>query len=152
MRTWLYARCVADLVDRDIYAHLLTRHHVFGGDISRVHVSPRAALMNALLNVSSGEIWIEENVFMGHNVCLITGWHDPDLSGVERKDKWAERGCDIIVREGVWIASNVTVIGPAEIGAHSVIAAGAVVRGNVPPGVMAGGVPAKVMKELKYAK
>jgi acetyltransferase-like isoleucine patch superfamily enzyme len=71
---------------------------------------------------------------------------------VERKENWSEGGHDIILREGVWIASNVTVIGPAEIGAHSVIAAGAVVRGNIPPGVMAAGVPAKVIRELKYAK
>jgi acetyltransferase-like isoleucine patch superfamily enzyme len=152
MRAWLYARWIAPLVDRDIYAHLLMRHHVFGGNASKVHVSPTASLMNALLNVSSGEIWIEDNVFLGHNVCLITGSHDPNLRGVERKENWAAGGRDIIVREGVWIASNVTVIGPAEIGAHSVIAAGAVVRGNIPPGVVAAGVPAKVIKELKYAK
>jgi acetyltransferase-like isoleucine patch superfamily enzyme len=152
MRAWLYARHIGPLVDRDIFDHLLMRHHVFGGDTRRVHVSPTATLMNALLNVSSGEIWIEDNVFLGHNVCLITGSHDPNLRGVERKENWAEGGRDIILREGVWIASNVTVIGPAEIGAHSVIAAGAVVRGNIPPGVMAAGVPAKVIRELKYAK
>jgi acetyltransferase-like isoleucine patch superfamily enzyme len=148
---WAYVHGFKRLVDRQIEEHLLLRHHIFGGDSCRLHVARSASLMNALCNVSSGEIWIEDNVSLGHNVCLLTGAHDPALRGAERQNHWPTGGRDIIIREGTWIASNVTIIGPAEIGAHSVIAAGAVVRGDIPPGAMAAGVPAKVVKELKYA-
>ena len=145
----LYRRLCAPLVEAQIQNHLLTRYHIFGGDASRVHLSKNVSLMNALLNVASGEIWIEEDVFLGHNVCLLTGSHDPATTGDARRRTWPHAGRDIILRRGVWIASNVTIIGPAEIGENSVIAAGAVVRGSIAPGVLAAGVPAKVIKQIK---
>ncbi|WP_194946554.1 acyltransferase [Cupriavidus sp. U2] len=46
----------------------------------------------------------------------------------------------------VWLASRATIIGDAHIGAGSTIAAGAVVKGDVPPCSVAAGVPAKIVK------
>ena len=46
----------------------------------------------------------------------------------------------------VWLASKVSVLGGATVGDHSVIGAGAVVRGDIPPRSVAVGVPAKVIK------
>jgi len=43
---------------------------------------------------------------------------------------------------------NVTICPGVTIGENSVIAAGAVVTKNIPSNVVAGGVPAKVIKEL----
>lgn len=144
----IYRRWFAAQVDRQIEQHILMRSHVFGGDSEKVHLASTAIVNNALFNVSSGEIWVEDHVSFGHNVCLLTGAHEPAKRGAERQHEWVMSGHDIIIREGVWLASNVTVIGPAEIGAHTVIAAGAVVRGNIPPRVLAGGVPAKVIREI----
>lgn len=144
----IYKRFFAALVDEAIIRHMLLEYHVFGGDARRLELAPTAKVMNALFNVSSGTIRVEQNVTFGHNVSVLTGWHDPSRRGAERQEHWADKGHDIIIREGAWLASNVTIIGPAEIGAHAVIAAGAVVRGNIPARVLAGGVPAKVLKEI----
>jgi acetyltransferase-like isoleucine patch superfamily enzyme len=46
----------------------------------------------------------------------------------------------------VWLAAKVTVLRGATIGDRAVIAANAVVRGDVPAGVVAGGIPAKVLR------
>jgi acetyltransferase-like isoleucine patch superfamily enzyme len=45
----------------------------------------------------------------------------------------------------VWLAARVRVTKGAVIGAGAVIAAGSVVSGEIPPGVVAGGVPARVL-------
>jgi len=145
---WLYYRTFGPFVEKSIHRHLLLEPHIFGGDKHRVNLHPSVKPMNALFNVSSGTITVEKDVTFGHNVCLLTGWHDPARRGPARSQEWANEGHDIVIREGVWLASNVTVNGPAEIGAHAVIAAGAVVTGNIPARVMAGGVPAKVIKEI----
>jgi acetyltransferase-like isoleucine patch superfamily enzyme len=50
----------------------------------------------------------------------------------------------VTVAEGVWIGSAAVVM--ANVGAHSIIAAGAVVHDAIPAGVVAGGVPARVLK------
>jgi len=51
----------------------------------------------------------------------------------------------------VWIGGNVTILPGVTIGRGSVIAAGAVVNANVPPMVVAGGVPARVLREITDA-
>lgn len=52
----------------------------------------------------------------------------------------------ITIGDDVWIGANVTVLDGAVIGAGAVVAAGAVVRGEIPPGAVVGGVPARVLK------
>lgn len=143
-----YDRWIKPLVDRQIEHHLLQCHHIYGGPADKIAIAPTAVVNNALFNVSSGCIKIEEMVSFGHNVCLLTGRHDLNKRGADRQNTWCSSGCDIIVRKGAWIASNVTIVGPADIGEDAVIAAGAVVRGTIPAAVLAAGVPAKVIKEL----
>jgi acetyltransferase-like isoleucine patch superfamily enzyme len=48
----------------------------------------------------------------------------------------------------VWIGSNVVITKGVTIGDNSVIAAGAVVTKDIPANVVAGGVPAKVIKGI----
>ena len=54
----------------------------------------------------------------------------------------------IIIKDNVWIASNVVVLAGVTISENSVIAAGSVVSKDVPPNCLVGGVPAKVLKVL----
>ena len=58
-------------------------------------------------------------------------------------------GVPIIIEDDVWITSKVTILSGVRIGKGAVIAAGAVVTKDVPPYTMAGGVPAKIIKEIK---
>lgn len=61
------------------------------------------------------------------------------LQGVTRKG--------IKIGNNCWIGSKVTVLDGVTIGAHCVIAAGAVVTKNMPDYAVIGGVPAKVIKQ-----
>lgn len=86
---------------------------------------------------------LEDNVVLSSGVQLITAGHHPDDMSVE----WAP----IVVHKGAWIATNAIVLSGAEIGEGACVAAGAIVpRGmKVPPYTVVGGIPAKVIKELK---
>ena len=53
----------------------------------------------------------------------------------------------VIIGNHVWIASNAMICKGVTIGDGAVVAAGAVVRNDVPPHCLVGGVPAKVLKE-----
>jgi len=123
------------------------RPYVFG-DRRRLSVARNTFLNNALLNVVSGSITIEEFVFLGHNVSLITGSHDMDRFGLPRMKDVSGEGRDIVIETGAWIASNALVVGPCRIGAHAVVAAGSVVTCDVAPGEVVGGVPARRIKLL----
>lgn len=129
--------------------HYLLYHHLIVGNPNRLSISPSAIINNALFNTVSGRIVVEGSAFFGHNVCLLTGTHDVTLFGRARQASFPDFGRDIIIRDGVWIASNATVIGPCEVGEHAVVAAGSVVLNDVPPFAIVGGVPARILKYLK---
>ena len=54
----------------------------------------------------------------------------------------------ITVGSNVWIGANATVLPGVTVGDDAVIAAGAVVRSDVPPRAIVGGVPARVLKMI----
>ncbi|MBB1391324.1 acyltransferase [Shewanella sp. SG44-6] len=55
----------------------------------------------------------------------------------------------IFIDENCWIGAKVTILAGSKIGRHSVVAAGSVVSGEFPPYSVIGGIPAKVIKEIK---
>jgi acetyltransferase-like isoleucine patch superfamily enzyme len=126
----------------------LTRMLVHG-DRSRLHIDPTAVVNNALFNLSSGEIAVGANVIFGHNVSVLTGTHDVEKFGAERKKAIPREGHDISIGEGAWLASNVTVVGPAKIGENAVVGACSLVREDVEPYAVVAGVPAKEIRRLE---
>lgn len=86
-----------------------------------------------------------DHVFVGPNCCFTTAEHaiDPDmrLAGVEIAKP-------ITVGNNVWFGAGVTVLAGAEIGDNTVIGAGSVVKGRIPAGVVAVGVPCRVLRPI----
>lgn len=115
------------------------------GKTDRLHVSKLASVNSCFFNTNSGSITIGDYTFAGSGVSILAGSHDKDLTGFLRRDAEVKGGCDIIIGQGVWLASNCTILGPANIGDNAIIAAGAVLVPNtiVPSGTIYGGIPAK---------
>lgn len=119
------------------------------GDRSRLHLENITIPLNdLLLNTRSGHITIEKDCFFGHRCMLLTGTHDYQKLGMERLHAVPAQGRDIVIKQGVWLGSGVTVLGPAVIGENSVVAAGSLVTGDVPPNTIVAGRPAKPVKMI----
>lgn len=56
---------------------------------------------------------------------------------------------DIVLENDVWLGTGVFVMAGVTIGEGSVIAAGSVVTKDIPPMVVAGGVPAKIIRKIE---
>jgi acetyltransferase-like isoleucine patch superfamily enzyme len=52
---------------------------------------------------------------------------------------------DIVIGRDVWLGANTVVLAGVTIGDGAIVAAGAVVTKDVPPGAIVGGVPAKII-------
>lgn len=135
-------------------AYYLARTPVMWGDGDQVQknivIGRNVGLADTIFNCRSGKIIVEDEVFFGHHVLLLTGVHDIHLTGMARQANVHESGYDIVIRRGAWVASNVVVLGPCEIGENAVIASGSVVRGTVPPGMIYGGNPAKPIRAIEF--
>lgn len=128
----------------------LYRYRVHG-KLERLHIDPTAVVNDALFNVSAGEITLHEHVFFGHQVAVLTGTHDITKFGRERQTTFPRTGRDVVIEEGVWVASHAVVLAPVRIGRHAVVASGSLVMDDVPPYAVVAGRPAKVIKMIDRA-
>ena len=55
----------------------------------------------------------------------------------------------VIIGTNVWLGYGVVVLPGSKVGDHTVVAAGSIVKGDLPPRVLAAGNPAQVVRELK---
>ncbi|WP_324015128.1 acyltransferase [Aeromonas hydrophila] len=95
----------------------------------------------------SGFIYIGDDVIIGPNFTAIAENHNFDNTQVAIKEQGVKRA-PITISNNVWIGCNVTILAGVEIGAGSVIAAGAVVTKSLPPGSLAAGIPARVIRDI----
>jgi acetyltransferase-like isoleucine patch superfamily enzyme len=59
------------------------------------------------------------------------------------------RSDGVVVEDDVWIGANVTIVDGVTVGAHSVVAAGAVVTRDVAPWSVVAGVPARTVRDRR---
>jgi len=92
-------------------------------------------------------ITIGENVLIGTYVEIF----DSDFHGLEpdrRGISCPEEASDVTIEDNCFIGSNVKILKGVTIGRDSVIANSSLVTKSIPSGVVAGGNPAKVLKQL----
>ena len=86
-----------------------------------------------------------DNVFIAPNCGFYTAGHPLDS---ERRNAGLEYAYPITVGNNVWFGAGVHVMPGVSIGNDVVIAAGSIVTKDIPSGVIPGGVPCKVIREI----
>lgn len=139
-------RLLKRLLDRTLGRYVdhrrLNEPLVFGPP-ERLTVDGTAVVWDTLFNTVSGTIDVGPHVIFGHGVMVLTGRHEVGERGEARVHAAPPSGGEVVVEEGAWLASRATILGPCRIGRDAVVAAGAVVTGDVPAGAIVGGVPAR---------
>jgi acetyltransferase-like isoleucine patch superfamily enzyme len=99
----------------------------------------------------AGGVLIGRDVIMGQWVSFHPENHNFErldtlirLQGVNRKG--------IVIEDDCWIGAKVTFVDGAHVGHGCVIAAGALVRGYIPPYSVAVGIPARIIRSRKVAQ
>jgi acetyltransferase-like isoleucine patch superfamily enzyme len=108
---------------------------------ARIQIGANCGFSGTVIGCAS-KIILGDNVWCGANTLINdTDWHTDD----------PRTGPDapVIIENGVWLGVNVTVLKGVTIGANTLVAAGSVVTRSLPADVVAGGVPAKVLKPLR---
>jgi acetyltransferase-like isoleucine patch superfamily enzyme len=93
-------------------------------------------------------VTIEDECFIGHGV-MFTNDVYPRATRVDGAAQTEEdwKVVPTLVKRRASIGSNATVLCGITIGEGAIVAAGAVVTKDVPPGMIVSGIPAKVMRE-----
>ena len=96
-----------------------------------------------------GGLTIGADVLIGAQAKLLSAGHDIDAGDdiIARNRITRSR---IVVEDGAWIGAGAIVLEGVRIGRGAVVAAGAVVRSDVPSGMIAAGVPARVIRARRH--
>ena len=142
--------------ERDAILRQMLRH--VGDD---VEVRPRFGCEYGEISIGDGTFVNFDAIFLdvaaitigaacqiATRVQLLTAGHPIDPQ--PRRDRW-EFGKPITIADNVWLGGGVIVCPGVSIGEDTVVAAGAVVARDLPAGVVAGGVPARVIREIGEA-
>jgi len=100
--------------------------------------------VNAVI-LDVAEVHIGADCQIGPNVQLLTPTHPLDPE--QRRGRW-ESAEPITIEDNVWLGGGVIVCPGVTIGRDTVVGAGAVVTRDLPPGVLAVGNPARVIRTL----
>ena len=98
-------------------------------------------------------VTVEDDVFIGHNVSFINDKFPRSTTadgGLQTEADWAV--VPTVVKRGASIGTSSTILCGVTIGENSIIGAGSVVTKDIPPNVVAAGVPARVLRTIQPPK
>jgi acetyltransferase-like isoleucine patch superfamily enzyme len=121
-------------------------YYVHGeGTGNRLILGDHVSTADAVFNISSGNITVGNHTTFGHNCFILTGFHQFVSGKLARFEKSKNRlpevpsgGYDITIGEGCYIGSGAIILRGVCLGAHTRVAAGAVVTKSFEGGFVAG--------------
>lgn len=120
---------------------------------SKIIIGHYVGLNGTSITARSRTIQIDDNVMIAANVSILDSDFHVIYPPVGRlTNPGFEFDQDIRIHNNVWIGTRSIILKGVTIGENSVIAAGSVVTKSIPPNVVAGGVPAKVIRKLNLNK
>jgi acetyltransferase-like isoleucine patch superfamily enzyme len=93
-------------------------------------------------------ITIEDDVMMGSGVHIYINNHKFDRTDISLIDQGYYPDESVTLKKGCWIGANSILLPGVTVGINSVIGAGSIVTKSIPDGVVAAGIPAKVIKQI----
>jgi acetyltransferase-like isoleucine patch superfamily enzyme len=118
------------------------------GESARIILEDQVGLNGTSITCRSRTIRIGANTIVAPNCTIVdSDYHAPWPPETRWENPAVERDADVIIGSNVWIGMNCVVLKGVRIGDNSVIAAGAVVVGDIPANALAVGCPARVAKE-----
>lgn len=164
LRVWLLARLrvlqargivlVGTGVELRIYGELVLGDRVFLDRNCSIQVGPRGRLVlgsdtyvgQGTVISAAHEIVVGERVLIAEHCSVRDGDHqlDPDARRAETEMTTAP----ILIEHDCWIAAGARILKGSRLGSGAIVAANAVVRGEVHQRSVVAGVPARVVKRL----
>lgn len=118
------------------------------GDVQNIEMHAHSEINSGCFIVAKAPVVIGENSTLAYQVSLFTSAY-PNGPWNRLSEIYPKVREQIIIGHDVWIGARSIILPGVHIGDYSVIAAGSVVTSDIPSGVLAAGVPAKVKKKLK---
>jgi acetyltransferase-like isoleucine patch superfamily enzyme len=144
----VFLRLVGAQIGRNAIVHAVKFFNVYREGFAALQVGDNCFIGDeALLDLADGII-MEEDVTLAERVTILThvnvGFEDHPLQ--KHFPAYSKR---IVLKRGCFVGTNVTILPGVTVGECAFVAAGAVVREDVPAYHVVGGVPAQTIRVLQ---
>jgi len=141
--------CLADEVS--VYANTrLVLGDVDMASCVALHIGTRTIVNVGSYLSGEGGLYIGQDVLIGAHAKILSAGHAIDEGDSIIARNRITRSA-ITIEDGAWIGAGAIVLEGVHIGRGAVVAAGAVLRQHVPAGMIAAGVPAKIVRARRQA-
>ena len=125
---------------------------ITGGDRGRIRIGEGVFLNQGVMIAATDLVEIGDHCMLANGAFVTDADHRHD--DPTRPITWQGFTSKGPTRLGdnVWLGANVVVTSGVTIGSRSVIGANSVVTRDIPPGVIAAGAPARVLKEIAFVQ
>ncbi|MBI4232306.1 acyltransferase [Candidatus Peregrinibacteria bacterium] len=142
------ARLVSDFARASIGLYSRCKFQLFFN--SKIIIGQNVGLNGTSITCRTTFVKIGDGTIMAPNVIIVdSDFHQLWPPENRTFNMGYENDKGVKIGKNVWIGMNSTILKGVTIGDNSIIAAGSVVAENIPSNVLVGGVPAKILKQLK---
>jgi maltose O-acetyltransferase len=114
---------------------------------SLIEIGHRARLNGTVIHCNC-HVRLGCDVWLGPGVIVCDNDSHPPVLSLQLRDGRPPEA-PVVIEDGVWIGMRSTILKGVTIGRNTIVAAGSTVTRSLPANVLAGGVPARVIKELR---
>lgn len=135
--------------DRVRFSSVVSTLEIGVGPNGTLEIGDRVLVNHGSSLAATKLLRIGDRCNIGSQVILM----DNSFHGIdpERRDEEPEPQ-PVVLEDNVWLAARVIVLPGVTVGKNSVVGAGSVVTRDVPPNVLAAGMPAKVIRSLETSE
>lgn len=142
---------------KHFYANRFLRIEVIGADDEfRLFIGDNVSVGENFHVAACNKVVIEDNVLMGsrilitdHNHGVYNGHNISDPNLAPQKREIFSDG-PVVIEQNVWIGDGVVILPNVTVGKSSIVGANSVVTKSIPAYSIAGGIPAKVLKQFNF--
>jgi maltose O-acetyltransferase len=125
--------------------------HVIIHDAACVSIGDNSTILSFTLLFGSGGIRIGRNVLISSNCSIFSVTHRNDALDRGLLFRETQLMAPVEIGDNVWIGTGARILPGVSIGANTIVGAGSVVIRSLSGGVVAAGIPAKVIRRLEDA-
>lgn len=114
----------------------------------RIRIGDRSLIPNASVFDGRGGLRIGDDCLLGFENVIITSTHNSGRTDqvIRMQGMYS---APVSIGDDVWTGCRVTILPGVTIGSHAIIGAGSVVAADIPEWAVAGGVPARVIRDRR---
>lgn len=113
-----------------------------------IEIGKRCFIGERTIIRGQGGVTIGDDVLIAPQVQILAIEHVVETTRVPIIDQGI-RGSGIVIEDGAWLGAGSIITDGVRIGKNAVVGAGAVVTRDVPPGAVAVGIPARVVRQIE---